>query len=136
MKIIIVKTKIIDEITSQRLVSESNSYRLGFFFTIFQFCILYIKHFNINALNNKFNKKIRDPTSVISNGENIVCDEFENLKQRKKFKDFRFIRMNQTPKLESSSFNPSNICYFQRIHYSVHIRRIFHPEVKYLKPEQ
>ena len=257
IKVEIVKTNTTDEINSQWLVLESNSCRLDSFFTIFQFCILHNLHFDINALNNKSNRKIRDTIDAINNGENIafiqqqirnfalyrqikhkekigelhsivplftelndvpyfyfsindvkdctcgqsisrvfnlgplisittanmktakgntsnalrsvlkgfksscsncnvsintrrkvqqfpkflfllleICDEYENLEQRKKFKDFASIKLSQTLKLEKSSFSLTSICYFQRKHYSVHIRRVSHPELKGLESEQ
>jgi len=61
-----------------------------------------------------------------------ICDEFNSLVSRKNFKDFGLIKLPLSLKINRQRFSLTSICYFQDIHYKVHVRYIQHPTLQLL----
>jgi len=53
-----------------------------------------------------------------------ICDELNSLEARRTFKEFVSISVLESFKIENYSYSLAGICYFQKLHYTVHIKGV------------
>lgn len=82
----------------------------------------------------KCKKDIKTVRSIVKYPEFLfilleVCDENNSLQSRKQFDLFGSIKLHMKAKIGKYNYNLVAICYFQHIHYTVHVSKVTHSKI-------